>query len=999
MVQLYKPIQYCYFRWRLLLNTLLALTMLAGTATAQNLEIKGSITDGSTNETLPGVNILVKGTATGTTTDMNGGFTLNAPADAILVISFIGYKTEEVAVNSRTAINVALTATAETLSEIVVVGYGSVEKKDVTGGIAKVTTEDFNKGLINGADQLIDGKVAGLQIVNSGEPGSGSSIRLRGVSINGQTPLYVVDGVPLDSDGGGVVGGRNPLSTINPSDIEDITVLKDAAASAIYGARGANGVILITTKSGKVGKLKISYDGVYSASFFTRRPDFLSPDEFRAAIAAKAPQEIGNLGPVNTEWMDETTQLAQNTQHTISLSGGKNKTTYFGSVNYFLNNGVLRYTQNERLTLSGKVSQKLLNDDLTLTLNTKNTMTWDLYGPNVIGTAAGYDPTRPVKNDDGTYYQWPEVLAPVNPVSSQELTDNTGKTFRTITSLGVDYVLPFFRDLTLKANIGIDYADGNYLGITSPETKGAIDNQTGGSFREEDQTRTNELYEYYAVYKKQINKHRIDATLGYAWQNFKNERIDYTGDSIQMVGGEYEPTYNLDTVRRPVENRLISFFGRVNYEFGGKYILTASLRRDGSTRFSPENRWGMFPAVAVAWRVLEENFASGLNNVFNELKFRASWGVTGNEQFADYLYSTYYYSSANYSGAYYQFGNNYIPLLRPTGVDPNIKWEETVSTNIGIDAGFFKGRLTASLDFYNKDVKDLIFRIAVPAGTNLSDLVTTNIGEVNNKGVELILNAVAFDKSDFRWNLAYNVSYNKNEIVKLDNLAGDNLENFSGYETGGIAGDVGQFIQRRKVGEPVDAFYVFEHKRNPDGSLVLDVDGDGFQEDLEMYVDQNEDGIINENDLIIYKKPNPDVIMGLTSNITYKKWDLSFTLKASFGNYVYNNTASANGYFVRLTEVVTNNIHSSAFETNFKEKQLFSDYYVQNASFLKMTNVSLGYNFDNFNFGKVRAFLTAQNVLTISGYEGVDPEIFNGIDNNLYPRSITVSAGVNVMFK
>ncbi len=988
------------YKTRSLISLFAFIALLAtGSAFAQEVAITGRITDGSTGESLPGVNILLKGTSAGTTTDLDGRFSLPAPTNGTLVVSFIGYTTQEIAIEGRTTIDVGLAASAEQLSEVVVIGYGSVEKKDVTGGIAKVTSVDFNKGLINGADQLIAGKVAGLQVVSNGDPGGGSAIRLRGVSINGEFPLVVVDGVPLDGGGGGVVGGRNPLSLINPSDIEDMTVLKDASASAIYGARGANGVIIVTTKSGKAGKMRINYNGFYSMSILTRKPDFLSPSEFRSAINAKAPQEIPNLGPENTEWVKEATQLAQSTQHTITLSGGKNKTAYYGSVNYLLNDGVLRFTQNKRLNLSLKLDQKLFNDNLILSLNTKNTFTKDLYGPNVLGTSAGYDPTRPVLDPAnvlrGGYYQWLETLAPGNPVASQNLTDNQGNTFRTLTSVSVQYNIPMVKGLSVKANFGYDYTQGQFIGITYPQAKEGADN--GGSKTTQDETKTNQLYEYFATYKNTFKKHAIEATLGYAWQNFNRTFKQIAGDSVKQINGKYEPTYSVDTLSFPVENRLISYFGRANYEYNGRYMITASLRRDGSTRFSPTNRWGLFPAVAVAWRVLEEPFASGLSNIFNELKVRGSYGVTGNEQIPDYLYSTYYYPS--YAGANYQFGNQYSPTIRPTGVDPNIKWEETVSTNIGIDMGFFDGRMTASIDFYNKDVNDLIFSVAVPAGSNLSDRVLTNIGQVNNKGVELVLTGVVYNKPDFKWNLGYNISYNKNVIVKLDNLVGSNLTNFAGYENGGISGDVGQTIQRRKVGEPVDAFYVYEHKRNPDGTLVLDVDGDGFQEDTEMYKDQNNDGIINENDRIIYKKPNPDVIMGLTSNMTYKKWDLAFTFRASFGNYVYNNVSSANGFFTRLTQVVTNNIHSSAFDTNFKGKQSFSDYYVQNASFVKLANVSLGYNFDEFSFGRVRAFLTAQNLLTFSPYKGIDPEIFNGIDNNLYPRSITLSIGVDVTFK
>lgn len=968
-------------------------------AFAQERVVTGRIVDASTGESIPGVNILLKGTAMGTTTDIEGRFSIQAPPDGVLVISFIGFTSQEVPVNNAATLDVSLEPSTETLSEVVVVGYGSVEKKDVTGGIAKVNSEEFNKGLINGADQLIAGKVAGLQIVSGADPGGGSAIRLRGVSINGEFPLVVVDGVPLDGGGGGVVGGRNPLSLINPSDIEDMTVLKDASASAIYGARGANGVIIITTKSGKAGKMKIGYSGFYSMSFLTRRPDFLSPSEFRQAINAKAPQANPTLGTANTDWMDEVTQLAQSQQHTVTLSGGKNKTGYFGSVNYLQNDGVLRFTQNKKLNLSLKVDQKLLDDNLLLTLNTKNTFTRDLYGPNVMGTAAGFDPTRPVLDPTNTarggYFQWAETLAPSNPVSSQDLTDNRGETFRTLSNFTAQYNLPWVKGLSIKANFGFDYTTGSYDGYTSPLAKEGANN--GGSLLTQDETKFNQLYEYFATYKNTFGKHGIEATVGYAYQNFDRKFTQIAGDSVKVINGENQATYSIDTVTFPVENRLISFFARMNYEFNNKYIVTASLRRDGSTKFGPSNRWGLFPAVAVAWRVLEEKFASSLSNVFTELKFRVSYGVTGNEQIPDYLYSTYYYPS--YTGASYQFGNEYVETIRPTGVDPNIKWEETVSTNIGMDMAFYDGRLTASLDYYNKDVTDLIFQIAVPAGSNLSDRIYTNIGEVNNKGVELVLNGIVFDKPGFKWSLGYNISYNKNKIVKLDNLVGENLTNFAGYESGGIAGDVGQTIQRRKVGESVDAFYVYETKRNPDGTLVLDVDQDGFQEDTEMYVDQNGDGIINENDRIIYQKPNPDVLMGLTSTMTYKKWDLAFTLKGSFGNYVYNNVASANGFFQRLTQVVTNNIHSSAFDTNYKTKQSFSDYYVQDASFVKLTNVTLGYNFREFSFGRVRAYVTAQNLLTISPYKGVDPEIFNGIDNNLYPRSITVSVGVDVTFK
>ena len=981
--------------------SIIFLTLLFSNLRAQELQIKGKVKDGATGEALPGTNIIIKGTAIGTTSDVNGEFTLSAPSDATLQISFVGYKTLEVPVSARTLIEVTLEGDAETLSEVVVIGYGSIEKKDITGTIAKVGAEDFNKGLIGAPDKLIDGKVAGLQINSSGEPGGGSSIRLRGVSINGEFPLIVVDGVPLDGGGGGVVGGRNPLNFINPADVADMTVLKDAQASAIYGARGANGVIIITTKSGKSGKPKITYNGLTSVSLYTRKPDYLTADEFRQAIVAKAPQALSKIGDSNTDWLDEVSRAAISTQHNISISGGVKKTTYYASAEYLENNGVINYTRNRKMNLALKVDQKLLNNSLTIGINTRTSFIRDQFGPNVVGAAIAFDPTQPVRDEANTlrggYFQWSNALATANPVSSQELTDNNGKTTRNLSALTIKYDAPFVKGLSVNAKFSYDFTKGNYDGYTYAEAKEA--QNSGGSSLIQEQTKTILLNDYYVGYQKTFGNHDLDATLGYSWQNFKTEFNGLSGDSLKFINGEYKSTYNLRALDLPVENRLIGFFGRLKYEFAGKYIVTTSLRRDGSSRFGLSNRWGLFPAVSVGWRILEENFASGLSNIFNDLKLRVSYGVTGNEQIGDYRYSTYYrYSIA---GASYQFGNEYVPTLRPTGVDPNIKWEETVSTNIGIDAGFLTGRLTASIDYYIKNVNDLLFEIAVPAGSNLSDRVLTNIGRVKNEGIELVIDAVAIDKGDFKWQLGFNASYNKNKIVKLDNLQGEDLKNFSGYESGGISGDVGQTIQRRKVGEPVDAFFVYVHKKNPDGSLKLDVDGDGIQEDLEMYVDQNNDGIINEKDRVIYKKPNPDVIMGLTSNITYKKFDIALTLKGSFGNYVYNNFSSSRGYFTLLNDPasVVNNIHPSAFETGFKTRQLFSDYYVQNASFVKIDNITVGYSFDNIRFANVRAFITAQNPLILSKYKGVDPEIFNGIDNNLYPRAMTISIGVSANFK
>ncbi len=999
MVNQYKsPIPYRSFKGKKMgisLTFLASLLLFSVGLFAQDATIKGKVIDSGTGETLPGVNIVVKGTSNGTATDSNGEFSLSVPANGTILASFVGYKTSEIAINGRTTIDISLESDIETLTEVVVVGYGSVEKKDVTGMIAKVDTKDFNKGLINAPDQLLTGKVAGLQITPNGEPGGQASIRLRGPSINGEYPLIVVDGVPLDGGGGGVAGSRNPLNFINNSDIADITVLKDASASAIYGARGANGVIIITTKSGKTGKPVVSYDGSYSGSFYTNKPDILSSDNYRAIVKKKAPQEFDNLGTANTDWLKEVTQYASSTQHNISLNGGTKKIKYFTSANYLLNNGVLRFTRNEKINLSGKVNFKLLKDKLDITVGEKFGHTNDLFGPNVMGGAVAFDPTQPVYDasnvDRGGYFQWGNPLATTNPVSSQDLQHNTGTTTRSLTNLNLKYEIPYITGLSVNVNAGYDHNKGNYNSYVDPKAKESLGN--GGSTYDQNQKRVSQLYDLFGNYKKTFGNHKIDLTVGYGLQKFTTTQDNVSSDSLLFP--------NTTDVVIPVTkevNAIESYFARLNYDFGGKYLITASIRRDESSKFGPAVRKGYFPAVAVAWRILEENFASGLATVFDELKFRGSYGVTGNDQIQNYQYATYYYPSVQ--GGSYQFGNQYIPTLRPKGVDPDIKWEETVSTNIGIDAGFLNGRLTASLDYYDKTTNDVLFQIAVPVGSNLSDVVTTNIGTNKNRGVELTLTAVAVDKTDFKWNLSFNASYNKNTITKLDNLQGNDLTNFIGYRTGGISGDVGQVIQVKRVGYPINSFLTYKHKRNADGSLVLDTDGDGIQEPLEMYEDINNDQIINEKDLVLDKKPFPTVIMGLTSSMTYKKFDFSITLRSNIGNSVYNNVSSANGFYQRLTQSgVTNNVHASVLETNFKEKQLFSDYYVQDGSFLKVDNISIGYNFDNLSFGKIRAYVTGQNIAYLTSYKGVTPEVDGGIDNNVYPRSLTVSIGVNATFK
>jgi iron complex outermembrane receptor protein len=971
-------------------------------AQAQERTVTGTVTDPS-GETVPGATVLEKGTQNGMITDLDGNFKLTLSSDtASISVSFLGYKNQTVVIGSKSVLDVVLQEDVEQLAEVVVIGYGSVEKRDVTGTVALVNEEQFNKGIIGSPDKLLTGKVAGLQIETGGEPGASTNIRLRGVSINGQNPLFVIDGVPLAD--GGVKGARNPLNFMNPADVENITVLKDASAAAIYGSRGANGVIIITTKNGAEGKMKISYDGFYSISKFTKKVDILTPTQFRAAIFDKAPQEVSNLGDANTVWLDEVLQLASGQNHNLAVSGGGESTNYMVSLNYLDNKGVMRNTRNQKVSIGLKVRQKLLNDNLIIGINSKNGFTKDQFSPNVIGGALRFDPTRPVRVADettfGGYYQWNNVNAVQNPVSEQDLNDQRGESFRSLSNIDIEYKIPFVKGLSLKANLGYDRNEGEYNGVASADLRNRTINELGVESVHEEETKTSLLSEYYASYENHIQS--IDTKLnlvgGYSWQNFKTELTQLRGDSAKYVDGTLTPTLNIFDKPESVENRLISFFARATFDVKDKYLLTASIRRDGSTRFGEKNRWGLFPSVAVAWRVINEDFASGLTGVFSDLKLRVGYGVTGNQEIPNYRYATYYkYSQPS---AAYQFGDQFVNTLRPRGVDPDIKWEETVSTNFGLDAGLFGGRLNASLEYYIKNVNDLLYEVVIPAGISVSDRVYTNIGQVENKGFELTLDGVLFDKDNFNWNLGFNVSTNKNVIKKIDN---NSDPDFGGYNTGGISGDVGQNIQAIKAGEAVNSFKTYQHIYDESGKPV-------FGSLLEMYVDQLTvdsdgdgvadagDGQINELDLVIGESPNPDVLMGITSNMQYKSWDLSFTIRASVGNHLYNNVASSTGYFDLLTDRVTNNIHIAGYETGFKTRQLHSDYYIENASFVKLDNITLGYTFKELKFARVKAYMTAQNLLTITKYSGVDPEVFNGIDNNLYPRSMTFILGVNASF-
>ncbi len=988
-------------------NSVIALLLLAGLvsstiANAQNKQVTGTVTDAISGESVPGANILIKGTTSGVVSDFDGNYTISVSNTDVLVVSFIGYKTIEIPVGTRSIINVALEENIATLSEIIVIGYGAVEEKDVTGVLTKIGEEDFNKGIITSPERLLTGKVAGVSVVsNGGEPGGGSAIRIRGGTSLGASsdPLIVIDGVAMDN--GGVAGGRNPLNFVNPSDIASITVLKDASAGAIYGSRAANGVIIITTKSGQPGKIKVNYDAFVSMSTFLNDPDFLTPDEFRAAINAKAPDKYATLGNESTVWLDEVLQNALGMKQMISISGGNEQHKLYGSANYLDNRGVINTDRNQNVNVSLRYNGSLLNDNLTLTSNLKYGTFNERFAPNVIGAALMFDPTRPVYNQDGSYFEWTSnSLAVGNPVATINETQNYGQSFRFLGNFEAEYKLPI-EGLSIKGHVALDKRSGISENLVSANTKGTVNN--GGYYGLYADERESKTLETYMMYKKEIDNHKFDFLGGYSYQEsigkydgisaneldagFERGLIDPTTDNLTSSTSELANygTLQFDKLYEEIPNRLISFFGRVNYSYNDKYLFTFNVRQDGSSRFSAANRWGLFPSAAFGWRVMDEPFAAALSTVFSDLKFRASYGVTGNQDFADFQYlALYEYGSPEAS---YQFGNQYYLTLRPNSFNPDVKWESTASLNIGIDYGILDGRINGSFEVYNKYTSDLLFSIALPAGSLPFDRAITNIGEMRNRGIELIANTVVTDKTDFKLDLSFNISYNQNEIMKLDN---SNLPEFPGYETGGISGDVGQTIQILKVGGARSAFRTYKQKYDENG---VPIRGTNF----EMYEDINEDGMINQLDRVIDRSADPSIIAGLTANASFKKFDASVTFRGNFGNYVYNNVSSSNGQFQQLGLPVTNNIHASAFETNFNVKQLYSDYYLENGSFVKLDNITVGYNgtFDKYRF---RVYTTAQNVLTLTGYSGVDPEIFGGIDNNIYPRALTTILGVNINF-
>jgi TonB-linked SusC/RagA family outer membrane protein len=1003
---------------------LMVLLMLVSlTATAQNRTVKGKVTSGDDGSAVPGVNIQVKGSGAGTVTDADGNYAIDVNSGSVLVFSFVGYASQEIAVGNQSVIDVVLQSDVTALSEVVVVGYGQQEKKDVTGVVASVNNEAFNKGAIVSPDQLIVGKVAGVQITsNGGEPGGGSSIRIRGgTSFNnsGNEPLYVIDGVPVDNNG--TQAGRNPLNFINPNDIESFTVLKDASAAAIYGSRAANGVIIITTKKGKAGGISVTYDGWYSSSQIAKKLDVFNADQFMEVMSMKAPGRINLLGYqvpsldspptdtlfASTNWQNKIYRTAPGRSHAITFSGGNENTTFRMSLNDMEQEGIIRTASTRRTGISLSVNSKLLNNSLTIDANIKGAQTNDRFNPGVIGSAMSFAPTQPVRDIGGTYgtyyggyWEWSQNLGTKNPVAELELVRDRARTNRVLGNVQIDYKIPVVEGLRANLNLGYDILNGYRKTFRPNNLRSEVSDITQdprGTIYNEMPNKLNKLLEFYMAYNGAVSSLdlKYDVLAGYSWQDFSAEYPSFNADSLStnIYGYNNPEVASFYRANNSIqENRLISFFGRGNVSWKDRYLLTLTLRRDGSSRFGPESKWGMFPSAAFAWRVLDESFAAPLQGIFSDLKLRIGYGVTGQQEgIGNYGYLPTY-TQSNLLGQV-QFGSEYFATIRPNGYDDFLQWEETASFNIGADFGVLDGRLSGSIEYYNKKTTDLLAEVTVPAGSNLTNRITTNVGGMRNSGVELSLDGVVISRNDLSWNLGFNVAFNRN---KVEDVPGD-------YQVGGISGGVGNNIQIIREGEVFRAFYVYKHKTGSNGKPLqdgVDHNADGVINLADMYEDTNDDGVVNDRDLRPYKQPAPKVLMGLTSSLRYKQFDLFFTVRANLGGYVYNNVASSTAYYNRvITEIVPQNMLTSVVKTNFNTPQFFSDYYVENASFLRMDNITLGYNYNKLpGNGRARIYATVQNPFIITDYSGLDPEVQDGIDNNVFPRSRTFIFGVSLSF-
>ncbi len=967
-----------------------AIAMISPQLMAQ-VKISGLVVD-QEHEPVIGATVLVKGTTIGTSTDLDGKFVLSVPkSNSLLTVTYVGCKPVEIAADSPLlASGIVLHEDAEILGDLVVIGYGTVKKEDATGSVAAIRPDDFNKGNRTSVQDAMVGKIPGVNVVSSGgAPGSGATVRIRsGASLSASNdPLFVIDGVPVDNST--IEGGSNLLAGINPEDIESFTVLKDASATAIYGSRASNGVIVITTKKGS-DKVKVAYSGTFALSQRTKTLDVLTADEFRQIVPGitGVPSDAV-YGTADTNWQDEIFRTAFGTEQNLSVTGKIDPilTPFRVSVSYANQDGIIRNNNYQRVNAALSLTPSLLDNHLNISLNGK--VSWERerkVDESVVGNAISYDPTRPVRTDDTTgpglgYYIWKNGNSPMaiqtdNPVAMLELDDRVNKVFRSIGNAQFDYKVHRLEDLSFNLNLGYDVLNSNYDRYV-PEFAGMMytGNQKDGTGLDETgrQQKRNYLLDFYANYKHTwADRHDFSAMAGYGWQHFWKK---YNRTQNDPEGNELNTPKHYES-----EYYLVSFYGRVNYGFDSRFLLTATLRSDASSRFSKKNRWGLFPSVALAWRLINEPFLRD-QNTLSDLKLRAGYGVTGQQDIIDdYPWMTTY--SISYPESSYLF-DEWYHTYRPNGYDNDIKWETTTTWNVGVDWGFINNRINGSVDYYKRFTKDLLNTINVPAGVNYAPVLTTNIGSMENQGVEIAVNAIPVTTRDWEWTIGFNYTWQQSKITKLNVIDSEN--NF--VNTGAISG-TGKTVQVFMVDKTPYTFYLAKqaYDDKPIEGMYVQPDGSLSSTETKYAGD---------------KSALPTSLLGFNTRLSFRNWDLAIAGHGAFGNYVYN-YVRANQYMQQAysDQGSFSNLLKSTVETGFDNQQLYSDYWLEDGSFFRIDNITLGYTFPRLwnSSSSLRITLGVQNVCTFTKYSGVDPELYSGLDRDVYPRPRTYTLGLKLLF-
>lgn len=1007
---------------------------------AQTITVSGVVSDPS-GEPLIGASILAQGTTVGTSTNIDGEYTINVAPDATLVVSYVGYDTQNVPVDGRTSINVTMQENSVMLNEVVAIGYGTVKKSDATGSVAVIKPDEIEAGLATSVQDMLVGQTPGVVVTQAGGPEGGGTIRIRGgSSLNASNdPLIVVDGVPLSNAGMGGLG--NSLGMISPENIESMTILKDASATAIYGSRASNGVIIITTKKGKSGKPTVNFAANLYVNTARKTWKVLDANQFRSLLESRGMDAaLAATGDANTDWQDEVLRTTVSSDYSLSVGGTAGWLPYHAEISYTNNNGIIKTSKMDRVTMGFNLSPKFFDNHLSVNANVKGYYIRNNFGDaGALSSAISFDPTHPVRSNEPIvsgnsgfqylYNGYYEVHnngtlndnAALNPMGLLEQRDNHANVYRSNGNLQLDYSLHFLPDLHLNLNLGYDVMKSNLVDNWAANSATAYKNHEhyGGAYNfDQYQFRSNTLLNFYLNYKKEVESiySNFDVTAGYDWQRYYNDG-HYTGangnSGYRVSPGLNTPTYlgkneagqqtygvtiNESTIPLLGQNfqndgvspdgdyhwadryQLLSFFGRLNYTFKDRYLLTVTVRGDATSRFAKDKRWGVFPAVALGWKINQEAWMQGAAGWLSDLKLRLGWGKTGQQEIGETINYMALYAIASPSVSYPNGTNGWYLPVYARGYNPDLTWETTTSWNAGLDFGFLNNRITGSIEYYKRKTTDLLAYVAVPAGSSTTNMLNRNIGSLENYGVEFNIAAKPIVTNDFTWTLSYNVGWNHNEITELTTGA-------SQLKTGGISGGNGNTVQIHAEGHPASSFYLFQQVYDESGAPLEGV-----------YVDQNGDGQIDDSDKIINKSPDPKVTMTFGSQFRYKKWDLGFNIRASIGNYVYNNVLSTKAVYNDLFTYGLNNVVENDYY--FEQPRYMSDYYLRNASFVRCDNITLGYTWDNLLNDKLRLrlFGAVQNPFVITKYKGVDPEVFGGIDNSVYPRATTYSLGLVATF-